>query len=132
MRIFNPTNFEHEVTLFIRAWIALLAANEFQEACSQIDMPDGKENAIVWDSSALKEVFLDYCWHERMPLINNPYAMNMQMERIDFYEYDDGTGCAVDYDIPTDPEWGDLTAQFSFVKSTDDLYYVFLDDIHVL
>ena len=58
--------------------------------------------------------------------------MDLQKERIEFYEYNDGTGYAVDYDLPTDNNWGDLTAQFSFIKITDNLHHVYLNNIHVL
>ena len=132
MRVFNPANFNQEVTFFIREWTKLLSEDKFDEACSQLDIPEDKEKNIVWNGNVLKGVFLDYCWHERMPLINNPYLMDLQKERIDLYEYNDGTGCAVDYDIPTDNNWGDLTAQFYFIKHTDNLFYVYLNDIHVL
>jgi len=132
MRIFNLANFSQEVTLFIHSWIEFLSKNEFQEACAQLDVPERNKNSITWSDDKLREVFLDYCWHERMPLINSPYAMDLQKEKIDFYEYYDGTGYAVEYDIPLDGEWSDLTAQFSFVKNAGNVYYVFLKDIHVL
>ena len=132
MGVFNPANFNHEVTLFIRDWTKLLSGNEFDKACSLLDVPSDTEKNMVWTVDNLKQVFLDYCWHERMPEINNPYLMNLENERIDFYEYNDCIGYAINYDIPTDNQWGDLTAEFSFIKSTEDLYYVYLKDIHVL
>ncbi len=132
MRVFSLTNFNQEVTLFVRDWIKLLSENKFEEACSQLDIPLDSEKNILWNVDILKEVFLDYCWHETMPLINNPYLLNLKEERIYFYEYNDATGYAIDYYIPIDKEWGDLTAQFSLIKSTETLYRVFLKDIHVL
>ena len=67
-----------------------------------------------------------------MPVINDPYQMNLDKEVIDFYEYDDGSGYAIDYDIPLDGEWGDLTAQFSLKNETQGLYRICLYDLHVL
>ena len=109
-----------------------MSEDKFYEACLQLDAPLESDKNILWKVDNLKEVFLDYHWHKRMPEITNPYSLNLKKERIYFYEYNDATGYAIEYDIPIDNEWGDLTAQFSFVKSTENLYYVFLRDIHVL
>lgn len=79
----------------------------------------------------MKEAFLDYDSVGRMPIINNPYQLDLTKEKIDFYKYDDDSGWAVDYDIPLDGEWGDLTAQFS-IKKVGDAYSIMLEDIHVL
>lgn len=132
MRIFNQEHFREDVKLFIREWVKLLSENKFEEACALLDEPEDNDRNIIWNAENLKEVFLDYFWHERMPFINDPYQMNLDKEVIDFFEYDDGSGYAVDYDIPVDGEWGDLTAQFSIQKDTTNLYRIILEDVHVL
>ena len=109
-----------------------MSEDKFDEACLQLDIPNDEQDKIVWDSINLQEIFNEYGWHERKPVINNPYSMNLDKEIVNFYEYNDSSGCGVDYNIPTDNEWGDLTAQFSFIKTTDQLYAVYLDSIHVL
>ena len=126
MRVFNPANFNQEAPLFVRDWIKLLSEDKFYEACSQLDAPLESDKNILWKVDNLKEVFLYYNCHKRMPEMTNPYSLNLKKERIYFYKYKDATGYAIEYDIPIDNEWGDLTAQFSFVKSTENLYYVFL------
>jgi hypothetical protein len=132
MRVFNHEHFFVEVTLFIRCWIKLLSENRFDEASKVLDEPEDNGRNILWTAENLREVFLDYCWHERMPDINDPFQMDLNSEVIEFYQYDDGSGYAVDYDIPLDGEWGDLTAKFSFKKMTKSLYITILYDMRVM
>lgn len=132
MRIFDQEHFHEEVTQYIRQWVKLLSENKFEEACRLLDEPEDKDRNIAWNGENLKEVFLDYCWNKRMPVINDPFQMDLEKEVVDFYAYADGSGYAVDYDIPLDGEWGDLTAQFSFKNETQGIFRVYLDDLHVL
>jgi hypothetical protein len=131
MKRFKTQSLHEEITIFIRDWIELLSNNEFQKACHLLDAPESTNNEISWSVSNLKEAFLDYDSVGRMPIINNPYQLDLTKEKIDFYKYDDDSGWAVDYDIPLDGEWGDLTAQFS-IKKVGDAYSIMLEDIHVL
>ncbi|UZR96783.1 DUF7668 domain-containing protein [Chondrinema litorale] len=130
MRVFNQNHLHEDIRLFIREWVKLLSLNKFKEANSLLDV-DSERN-FNWNTENLKEVFLDYCWHERMPVINNPDQMDLDNEVITFYEYTDGSGYAVEYDIPLDGEWGDLTAKFSLESEDQRVYRVYLDDIHVM
>ena len=132
MRIFDQERFFEEATLFIREWTKLLSEAKFDEACAMLDEPEDNGRNIFWNAENLREVFLDYCWHKRMPVINNPYHMNLDKEVIDFYNYDDGSGYAVDYDIPLDGEWGELTANFQFKKESQNLYRIYLYDMRVM
>jgi hypothetical protein len=75
---------------------------------------------------------MDYGAVGRMPIINDPFLIGKKGDFFHFYEYEDGSGWAVDYDIPLDGERGDLTAEFSFKKLGDDKYAIFLHDLHVL
>jgi hypothetical protein len=113
MKTFKTESIREEITLFIRNWIELLSDYD------------------PWNVTNLKEAFLDYGAVGRMPVINSPYQMDLTTEKIEFYDYDDGSGWTVDYDIPLDGEWGDLTAQFSFKKAGDS-FVVKLNDIHVM
>jgi hypothetical protein len=131
MKTFRTESIHEEITLFIRNWIELLFNNEFEKACYLLDAPESDSDEDPWNATHLKEAFLDYGAIGRMPVINSPYQMDLTTEKIDFYEYDDGSGWAVDYDIPLDGEWGDLTAQFSF-KRAGNSFIVNLNDVHVM
>jgi hypothetical protein len=131
MKRFKTRNVHEEIIFFIRNWIELLSDDEFEKACSLLDAPESGSDDIAWNAAILKEAFLNYGSVGRMPIINSPYQMDLDTEKIDFYEYDDSSGYAVDYDIPLDGAWGDLTAQFSF-KIIGDAYTVTLEDVHVL
>jgi hypothetical protein len=130
VKIFDNDNLILDVTHFVRDWIALLAEGKFEVAINQLDA--SLENGVsIWNVESLKAVFLEY-WKGEMPIINNPYQMDMRKEEIEFYHFDNGSGLAIDYLVPLENNWGDLTAQFSFVKNEGNFYYVYLTDIHVL
>ena len=127
MKQFDAEKLVEEMTMFIRDWVNLLAQDNFELACQVLD----SNNIYVWNTESIKEVFLQY-WRGEMPVINNPYTMDLTKERVDFYEYDDGSGYAADYDIPMENDWGDLTAKFSFVEITQGFYHTYLTDIRML
>jgi hypothetical protein len=60
--------------------------------------------------------------------------MDLTGEQVEFYTYNmnNQKGYAVDYTLPLVGEWSDLTAQFSFIITTESLYTIHLEDIHVL
>ncbi|GAB3532972.1 hypothetical protein GCM10027443_17550 [Pontibacter brevis] len=132
MRIFENDLFKEQATKFIKDWTRLLSEGKFQEAIDLLDHSVNEKSDLVWTKETLKEAFLDYGEIGRMPIINDPYLMGSEGDIIDFYKYDDGSGWAVDYDIPLDGERGDLTAQFSFKKASGEMYSIFLQDLHAL
>ncbi|RDV11458.1 hypothetical protein DXT99_24675 [Pontibacter diazotrophicus] len=79
----------------------------------------------------MTEALLEYSGQRRMPSISDPYRMDLEKERICFIGYDDGS-YAVDYDIPIDGEWTDLTAQLTFKKHPSGLYLALLEGLSVL
>lgn len=79
----------------------------------------------------MQEVISDYGSPPLGLTVHDPYGMDLAGERIDFYFYKDNSGLTVDYDLPLNGEWSDLTAIFSF-KSKDGGFAFYLDDIHVL
>ncbi len=131
MKRFKTQSLYEEITIFIRDWVESLSNGEFEKALQLLDYSESGSNAIPWNETLLKEAFLDYGAIGRMPVINSPYQMDLATEKIEFYEYEDGSGYFVEYDVPLDGEWGDLTAQFSIKKVGDD-FSITLEDIHVL
>lgn len=132
MRIFSKDLFTEQVTKFIKDWTKLLSEGKYQEALDLLDQSANNKDNFVWTKEILKEVFLDYGKIGRMPIINDPYLMGKEGNFIDFFQYDDGSGWAVDYDIPLDGERGNLTAQFSFNKISGEMYSIFLQELHVM
>ncbi|MFB9865497.1 DUF7668 domain-containing protein [Rufibacter immobilis] len=132
MRIFKKGNFHEEAKLFIKEWIQLLSKDKFQEALNLLDQLPKEDGEFYWSKGKLEEVFKEYGNSERMPKIDDPFAMGKEGESFDFYKYDDGSGWAIEYDIPLDGKKSDLTADFTFIKSSGDLYSINLHDLHVM
>lgn len=129
---FQSKNYINESISFVRNWTKLLSEKKFDEAFNFLDeSADEKSHSIV-NIRMLNEIFADYYKHESFPKIENPYLMNMQHERINVYVYDDGSGFAIDYDIPLNGKWSDFTAQFSFKKNLKTVYKIYLTDFHIL
>lgn len=132
MRIFNKSQFKEQAKQFIKEWTKLLSEGEFQEALDLLDQGQNDECNYFWTKDSLKEAFLDYGEVGRMPIINDPFLMGKEGDGFEFYKYDDGSGWAVEYDIPLDGEKGDLTAQFSFKKSSGGMLSIKLEELHVM
>lgn len=128
IRIYSET-IEQEITAFIRDWTKLLSQERYKDACHLLDIPKEAQNLIHWNPCNLRTIISDYGDNA---VISDPYSIERSQEKLDFYYYTDGSGVAVDYDLPINGKWSDLTAQFSFVKSEEDMYAVYLEGVHVL
>ncbi|MDF9801430.1 hypothetical protein OKW21_006739 [Catalinimonas alkaloidigena] len=114
---------EKEITEIIRNWIKLLSENRLEEASKQI----ANDANQFWTEDRLKAVVFT----DKNFKIENPYEMNPEGERVEIYEFDDNSGWAVEYDLPIEKRWSDLTAQFTFRKNKGKMDFT-LEDIHVL
>ena len=103
----------------------------FKKLAIWLDTPKDTKEYNIWNEETLLEQLSSY-GHRKMPIVSDPYKMDLSLGRIDFYEYDNKSGFAVDYDLPLYGEWNDLIVQFSFIKYIGNLYFVFLLDVHVL
>ncbi|WP_162055639.1 hypothetical protein [Pontibacter pamirensis] len=131
MRIFTEKNFFGECTLFVREWVKLLSENKLDEACDMLDDPEDNGRSIFWDAATMTEALLGYIGQRRMPSVSDPYRTDLGKERVSFIGCDEGN-YAVDYDIPIEGEWTDLTAQFTFKRHASGLYLVLLEGLSVL
>jgi hypothetical protein len=130
MQKFEAENIEEELKLFLRDWVKLLSEGRFEEAVQQLDISlDGSD--VYWNPVFLRDVINEYAELYKNAKLTNPYLMELSKERIDVYPYNDNSGFAVDYNLPVNGEWSDLTAQFSFKKNKS-LFAVYLEDVHVL
>ena len=132
MQSFSSTNLKKEVILFIRNWVRLLSENNKAEAFGLLDKSAYLIKENIEYSTLIDLCFSMYYEDTPYPIFTNPDEMDLSRERISFYDYNDGSGFAVDYDLPLNKEWSDFTAQFEFKKIDDSLYSVSLEDIHVL
>ena len=125
------SQFKDSARQFIKTWTQLLSSGKFQEAADLLDQhPGGKGNR--WTAESLFEAFLAYGASENFPEVNNPFHMGKEGDALAFYKYRDGSGWAVEYDLPLNGERSDLTARFSFKKLAQHAFAVHLDDLRVL
>ncbi|RDV12979.1 hypothetical protein DXT99_22190 [Pontibacter diazotrophicus] len=131
MRMFTEKGFVDECTLFMRDWVKLLSENKYDEACNFLDEPEDNGVCFIWDGESLKEERSGYYGNKGLSTINNPYRMDSERERIRFIGYEDGSGYAVNYDLPIDGEWTKLRAEFSFNQNAAGLYEILFEGVYV-
>ena len=125
---FVSENEHQEAITFVRNFVNALSVNNvdaFQHFDKGSDHPNDAENIF-------KDFLTEYADKVNPSQIDSPYSLNLDQERANIYIYDDDSGFALDYDLPIHKQWSDFTAQFSFKRKTDSLYFVYLDAIHVL
>ncbi|TOI27473.1 DUF7668 domain-containing protein [Vibrio parahaemolyticus] len=66
----------------------------------------------------------------QLPVITSPLTVTGVL-RSDIFEYDNGSGWGVEYDLPLNGVVSDFTLLFDFLKHGEDLK-VILDDCHVM
>lgn len=111
----------------IETWLRLLSVGDWQAAVSMLDEPNSY--GIQWGEAEIRNSIDEYAGGESW-CITPPEALHTS-GRISLGEFNDGSGCYFDYDIPLNGEWSDLTAQFEFRKRENGYAFV-LHDIHVL
>ncbi|WP_425267259.1 DUF7668 domain-containing protein [Aeoliella straminimaris] len=116
---------ESEILDYAKSWIRLAARKGFEAAVSELE----PSRSVHWTQSLLEQVTFDHFGDGCQPRITDPDKV--QDLHVEAYEYNDGTGYAVDHDLPLDGKRSDFTVQFDFRKGVTE-YLVYLDDIHVL
>jgi hypothetical protein len=116
---------EDEILQFTRRWVALAAEEGFEAAVAELD----RNEKVHWSQALFEELTFDHFDDGSQPIITDPDLVKGL--RVDAYKYNDGSGFAVDHDLPLDGKCSDFTAQFDFRKSGGG-YRIVLDDIHVL
>ena len=125
--ITRPANTASEADIldYARVWVKLASSQGFEAAIAELDpRPD-----VAWSQSLFEELTFDHFGDARQPKITDPEAVSNL--RIHACRYSDGSGFAVDHDLPLDGKRSDFTAQFDFRKGQNS-YTVYLHDIHVL
>ena len=125
-----------ELIAFVEAWFDLIASGDIDKACQKIDKPNCY--GIQWTPEKLLEI-INYNLgpgtgyasdHPEGPKFSKVSETKGNF-RVDVLAFDDGSGYSLEYDVPLNGEWSDLTAQFEFIGSGGE-FEVVLHDLHVL
>jgi len=119
------TSSDEEIVSFISSWIDHLIRDGYEIAVSQLD-DSIQANRQKWTKNEWDQELECY---GVAPSITPP--VDVPDLRTDVYRYNDGTGFAVDYDLPVNGKRSDHTLQFDF-RLIDGRIHVALDDLHVL
>ena len=138
----DPQRAADAAVSMIRQWFRLLARDRWEQAIAMIGRP--KRYGIGWTVEIVRRAIEVETFgpgtrfrtaHPEGIVYSDPDTMT---EPPDFWQkwagihhLKDGTGFAIDYPVPLNGEWSDLTAQFSFLRQPGG-YEVELEDLHVL
>ena len=124
----QPTSAATEVELasFVRAWISLAAERGLESALRELDE---MRVQTVWSQTLFDSLTFNHFGDGKQPRISDPVGVGDLC--VEVYRYDDGSGFAVDHDLPMDGKRSDFTVQFSFKREGPNMA-VYLEDIHVL
>ncbi len=137
MLIINSPDVEAELVTWVRDWLDLLAAGRLAEACGRLD--ERNHYGMVWTPEAITELVQETFAagtvfareHPEGPRFTSPRTA-VGRERHDFGAFADGSGFWLNYDIPLNGEFSDLTAQFEFRWRATRILAARLHDLHVL
>jgi hypothetical protein len=118
----------------VRRWIGLLAAEEFEAAVESLH-PGAEDGIRTMSAAQLRERIAQY--EPAPPLSPGPSRVTPAetaggpFESIEeVYRTDDGTPTSVDFSVPVNGEWSELTAFFDVHTGPDGLA-LSLTDIYV-
>ena len=116
---------DREIVDFVSSWIDHLIRDGYEAAIALLDDPieDNRRKLTKeeWDRELES--------YGEAASISSPFEVPGL--RTDVYRYNDGSGFAVDYDLPVNGTRSDHTLQFDF-RSVGSEMHVALDDLHVL
>lgn len=128
---------EAELLAWARDWFELLAEGRLAEACARLDEPTSY--GMVWTPEAIvglvRETFGPEtrfaAAHPEGPRFTSARAASGR-ERPSVGAFADGSGFWLDYDVPLNGEFSDLTAQFRFLWRGPRALAARLHDLHVM
>lgn len=120
---------ESDLVEFVHGWVKLCAEGKIDQAFSLLDEPVDQFRH-TWTPGDIKEITYDHFDDEKYPTITNPDEVDGNIRK-DVFEYNDGSGWGVEYDLPLNGVVSDFTLMFDFIKSGGVLK-VILDDCHVM
>lgn len=137
MLIMNSPDVEANVVTWARDWFDLLAAGRLDEACDRLDEPN--HYGVAWTPEAIVELVQQTFTPETFFARAHPEGLQFTSprsargrERHHFSAFADGSGFSLDYDVPLNGEFSDLTAQFEFHWHSAGTLAARLHDLHVM
>jgi hypothetical protein len=141
VRVLPPDATDDEIVTLCREWVDLMAAGRTPEALDLLWIPDDYDDSQRWTPARLVGYIANYGNSQPTPdgtrwTITPPEAAAVgergaprkpEVGRLD----DHPSSGWVDYDLPLNGEWSDLTAQFEF-RRVEGGTRVSLYDLHVL
>lgn len=118
-----------ELIEFVHAWVKLCAQGRINEAFLMLDPPIDPKR-YHWQAGDLAKVTFDHFDDNQQPVITDPDSVSGNIRK-DVYEYNDGSGWGVEYNLPLNNVVSDFTLMFDFKKVGNELK-VILDDCHVM
>lgn len=121
-----------DIRPFVENWLKLIADGRVQDACWMLDEPNNY--GVIWTPELIGELIFEYLDLEaERPLasvVSDP-SLLPEHRQLEVGAFNYCSGYWLDYDVPLDGEWSDLTAQFEFYERNDG-FAVVLHDLHVL
>jgi hypothetical protein len=119
-----------EILAAVRAWVELLEQRRFEDA---VELATSSESH--WTPELLETVIRNYGFVEprsdgRTFAVRFPNGAENASPRQEVWRFGDDRG-HLEFDLPLNGEWSDVTALFDFQREGDSLVLE-LDDIHVL
>ena len=112
----------------VERWVTSMARSDWQAAASFIEMPN--HYGVRWTETDVRRALAEYRPGQPEPSFTAPGQM-IGAGRTSVVAFRDGTGYSVDYALPLDGTWSDLTAQFEFQRIGGE-FFATLHDLHVL
>lgn len=128
MPVPSSPNIEPLLVRYVEAWVERLATGDWDGAMALIDVPN--HHGIRWSTADVHQVLVDY-GRGIEPKVTAPLQHWDPGARVSVVAFDDGSGYSVEYDLPLNGAYSDLTAQFEFLLSGSE-YVATLHDLHVL
>lgn len=116
---------DQEIVDFVSSWIDHLITDGYEAAIALLDDPID-DNRRKWTKEEWDREL--ECYGEAASITS---PLNVSDLRTDVYRYNDGSGFAVDFDLPINGTRSDHTLQFDFRAGGSGMH-VALDDLHVL
>lgn len=137
MLVVDDADIDSTLLEWTRDWFDLLARGEIAAACARLDEPNSYGTvwtpesivALVEDEFGPGTIFADA--HPEGPRFTSARSATGN-ERGDVVPFSNGSGFSLDYDVPLNGEFSDLTAQFEFYWRAPNTLAAQLHDLHVL
>ena len=114
---------------FVHDWVKLCASGKTVEAFDLLDSPLDTTRH-TWTPEDFREVTFDHFDDEKFPTVTDPETVEGTIRK-DTFEYNDGSGLGLEFDLPLNGIVNDFTLMFDFIKVGGELK-VIMDDCHVM